>query len=139
MLARMSAAEPEEPARPQRGQTAAERDEPAQPERGRTAQERGPDTTAAEDEVAAATSTSARMLAAAKPNFLLSQADGYPTGIKQFLQFCLILIYPGWLFALAVMWPIAQIVTGVLWVLFSPLRWWMKRHHPEDYAASQRK
>ena len=28
---------------------------------------------------------------------------------------------------------------GVLWVLFWPLRAWMKRNRPEGYAASQHK
>ena len=109
--------------------------EPPKPQRGQTAEERGRDVSPAQAEAEAAPTTAKRVGAAAKPGFLLSQADGYPVGVKQFLQFCLILIYPGWLFALVVMWA----VYGVFWVLFSPLRLWMKRNRPEDYAASQRK
>ncbi|MEA2193529.1 MAG: hypothetical protein QOI73_3650 [Solirubrobacteraceae bacterium] len=109
--------------------------EPPKPQRGLTAEERGRDVSPAQAEAEAAPTTSGRFGAAARPGFLLSQADGYPVGVKQFLQFCLILIYPGWLFALLFMW----VTYGVFWVVFSPLRLWMKRNRPEDYAASQRK
>ena len=109
--------------------------EPPQPQRGQTAEERGPDVSEAQAEAAAAESMSRRVASAAKPGFLLSQAEGYPVGVKQFLQFCLILIYPGWLFALVVMWA----VYGVFWLIFWPLRAWMKRNRPDDYAASQLK
>jgi YggT family protein len=30
-------------------------------------------------------------------------------------------------------------VYGTLWVLFWPLRAWMKKNRPDDYAASQQK
>jgi YggT family protein len=109
--------------------------EPPRPQRGLTAQERSSDASAAEQEVAAAPSVPKRVAAAAKPGFVLSQADGYPLGIKQFLQFCLLLVYPAWLFAVLAGWA----AYGVLWVLFSPLRLVMKRKDPEAYAASQRK
>jgi YggT family protein len=109
--------------------------EPPPPQRGQTASERASDATAAEEKVAAAPTVPKRVAAAAKPSFLLAQADGYPVGIKQFLQFCLLLIYPAWLFMVLVGWA----GYGVLWVLFAPLRIMMKRKDPEAYAASQRK
>ena len=109
--------------------------EPPKPQRGLTAEERGRDVSPQQAEAEAAPTAIRRFGAAAKPGYLLSQADGYPIGIKQFLQFCLILIYPAWLFALLFGW----VMYGVFWVVFSPLRLWMKRNRPEDYAASQRK
>ena len=36
------------------------------------------------------------------PRFLLSMAEGYPVVLKQFIQFCLIIIYPGWVFVVIV-------------------------------------
>ncbi len=117
-------------------------DEPARPQRGLTAEERGRDVSPEQAQVEAAPTTAGRIGAAAKPGFLLSQADGYPVAIKQFLQFCLILIYPAWLFAVLVMWAIygvMRVLYGIWWVLLTPLRLWMKRNRPEDYAASQRK
>jgi YggT family protein len=109
--------------------------EPPPPKRGMTAQERSSDATPAEQDAAAATSMSKRAWATAKPGFVLGQADGYPAGVKQFLQFCLVLIYPAWVFAVLA----GLALYGVLWVVFSPLRVWMKRKDPEAYAASQRK
>src|SRR3954468_1944872 len=32
------------------------------------------------------------------PRFVWSMAEGYPVVLKQFIQFCLILIYPAWVF-----------------------------------------
>jgi hypothetical protein len=110
-------------------------DEPPPPKRGRSAEERGSDASAPEREVAAAPTMAKRVAAAVNPRFLLSQADGYPVGIKQFLQFCLVLIYPAWLFFVLVVIPIY----GFVWLLFWPLRMVMKRKDPEAYAASQRK
>jgi hypothetical protein len=117
-------------------------DEPPQPERGRTADEREPDVSAAEQQLADARSWPQQLVAAANPKLVLSQADGYPPGIKQFLQFCLILVYPAWLFCVLIAWPVwlvFKVLEWILWVLFTPLRLWMKKHHPEDYAASQEK
>jgi len=116
--------------------------EPPQPQRGQTAQERGRDVSPEQAQAEAAATTARRVGAMAKPRFLLSQADGYPVGVKQFLQFCLILIYPAWLFAVLAMWAVygvMRVLYGVCWVLLMPLRLWMKRNRPEDYAASQRK
>ena len=109
--------------------------EPPPPPRGKTAEERGSDASAPEREAAAAPTMAKRVAEAAKPRFLLSQADGYPVVIKQFLQFCLVLIYPAWLFFVLVGWA----VYGFFWLLFLPLRLVMKRKDPEAYAASQRK
>ena len=116
--------------------------EPPPPQRGQTAAERGRDVSPAQAEVEAQPSTLRRLLAAANPRFLLSQADGYPVGVKQFLWFCLILIYPAWLFFLLVALPvlaIGKVLYGIAWVVFWPLRARQKKHHPEDYAASQGK
>lgn len=109
--------------------------EPAEPQRGQTAEERGPDVSEAQAELGAQETMAQRVVVALKPGFLLSQAEAYPVGVKQFLQFCLLLIYPGWIFAVLVMW----FVYGCFWLLFWPLRAWMKRNRPEDYAASQLK
>lgn len=109
--------------------------EPPPPQRGKTAAERGSDASAPELEAAAAPSMAKRVAAAAKPGYLLSQADGYPVVVKQFLQFCLVIIYPAWLFFVLVGW----VVYGFFWLLFLPLRLVMKRKDPEAYAASQRK
>ena len=54
------------------------------------------------------------------PRFVLSQADGYPVVIKQFLQFCLILIYPAWVVGMLVSAAAYYAVYSVLWVVFGP-------------------
>jgi hypothetical protein len=116
--------------------------EPPPPQRGQTAAERGRDVSAAQAEVEAQPSMIRRLVAAANPKVLLSQADGYPVGIKQFLWFCLILIYPAWLFFLIVALPvlaIGKVLYGIAWVIFWPMRAHQKKHHPEEYAASQGK
>ena len=114
-------------------------DEPPPPARGLTREELGRDVSPAQADLEAQTSTGKRILKAMDPRFLLSMAEGYPAGLKQFIQFCLILIYPAWLFfvlaAAAVYYP----VYGLFWLLFAPVRLWMKKNRPEDYAASQRK
>jgi hypothetical protein len=114
-------------------------DEPPPPSRGLTRDERGRDISAAPAEVEAETSTGKRLLKSMSPRFVWSMADGYPVVIKQFLQFCLILIYPAWLFGVLAAAAIYYSVYGVLWVVLSPIRLWMKKNRPEDYAASQRK
>ncbi len=99
--------------------------EPPRPARGRTAEERGPDSSAPEQELAEAGSWPQQLAAAADPRFLLSRADGYPVGVKQFLQFCLILIYPAWLFVVLIAWPVwvvGKALEWVLYVLFWPVR-----------------
>lgn len=133
--------------------------EPPRPQRGATAAERGPDVSAAQqaalgpqnpqgtdqqsaDPQAAVDQRSwaSKAAAAANPKFLLSQAEGYPVGIKQFLQFCLILIYPAWLILLVLFWPlwlVGKLFEGILYVLFWPVRAMHKKNNPEEYAAFQ--
>jgi hypothetical protein len=113
--------------------------EPPPPERGLTRAERGRDVSAAQAEAEAATSTGRRLLLSMSPRFVWSQADGYPVVIKQFLQFCLVLIYPAWVFGILAGAAVYYAVYSVLWVLFWPVRTWMKKNRPEDYAASQLK
>ncbi|MCX6400614.1 MAG: hypothetical protein NTX33_11890 [Propionibacteriales bacterium] len=99
--------------------------EPPRPERGRTAGERPREVSEAQQAVETAPTWTARAIAALNPRFLLSQADGYPVGIKQFLQFCLVLVYPAWLFCVLLYWPlwvIGKVLEGILWVLFWPVR-----------------
>ena len=113
--------------------------EPPPPARGLTSDERGRDVSAAQAEAEAETSTGMKMLKSMSPRFVLSQAEGYPVVIKQFLQFCLILIYPAWVFGILVMAAVYYPCYAVLWVLFWPFRAWMKKNRPEEYAASQKK
>jgi hypothetical protein len=113
--------------------------EPPPPERGLTRAERGRDVSAAQAEAEAETSTGRRILLSVSPRFVLSQAEGYPVVIKQFLQFCLIIIYPAWVFGVLASAVIYYAVYSVFWVLFWPVRAWMKKNRPEDYAASQLK
>lgn len=114
-------------------------DEPAAPARGLTREERGRDIGEAQAELEAEPSVGKRLIKAMSPRFVWSMADGYPVGIKQFLQFCLILIYPAWLVGVLASALMYFSVYGVFWVLFAPIRLWMKKNRPEDYAASQRK
>jgi YggT family protein len=113
--------------------------EPPPPQRGLTRAERGRDVSTAQAEAEAATSTGRRMLLSMSPRFVLSQAEGYPVVIKQFLQFCLIIIYPAWVAGILASAAIYYAVYSVLWVLFWPVRARMKKNRPEDYAASQLK
>jgi hypothetical protein len=115
-------------------------DEPPRPQRGATMAERGSDASEPEKTVAEAQTWAARLGAAANPKFLLSQADGYPAGIRQFLQFCLILVYPAWLFLVLIAWPvwlIGKACEAMLLLLFWPVRARHKRNNPEEYAAFQ--
>lgn len=114
-------------------------DEPAPPARGLTREELGPDVSQAQAEAEAETSTGKRLLKSMSPRFVWSMADGYPVVIKQFIQFCLILIYPAWVFGILASAAIYYPVYWVLWVVFAPVRLWMKKNRPEEYAASQRK
>ncbi len=114
-------------------------DEPARPQRGFTHEERGRDVSDAQARAEQETSVGRGLLRAIRPGFLLSQAEGYPIGVKQFLQFCLLLIYPAWVFAALICAAVYYPVYGLLWALFWPIRNWMKRNRPEEYAASQQK
>lgn len=79
------------------------------------------------------------MLAMMNPRYLLSMADDCPRAARPFLQFGLLIIYPAWLFMVAV-WALTYgAIYAVLWVIFWPVRAWMKQNRPEEYAASQRK
>jgi hypothetical protein len=113
--------------------------EPPPPQRGLTVEERGRDVSEAQAEMEAETSTGKRLLKSLSLRFVLSQADGYPVVIKQFLQFCLILIYPAWVVGILAMAAIYYPCYAVLWLLFWPIRAWMKKNRPEEYAASQKK
>ncbi|BBX44449.1 hypothetical protein GCM10009641_54290 [Mycobacterium cookii] len=113
--------------------------EPPPPQRGLTREERGRDVSAAQAKAEAETSTGRRLLRSMSLPFVLSQAEGYPVVIKQFLQFCLILIYPAWIFGVLVSALGYYAMYSVLWVVFWPVRAWMKKNRPEDYAASQLK
>lgn len=118
-------------------------DEPPPPQRGLTRAERGRDISAAQAEAEAQPSTWRRIWHSMSPRFVWSMAEGYPVVLKQFIQFCLILIYPAWVFAVlagAALYGLFYVtVYPVLWVLFWPMRAYQKKHHPEEYAESQRK
>jgi YggT family protein len=117
--------------------------EPPPPQRGLTRDERGRDVSEAQAEVEAETSTVKKYLKSMSPRFVLSMADGYPVVIKQFLQFCLIIIYPAWVFAIlagaAVHALFYVTIYPLLWLLFWPVRAYQKKHHPEEYAANRAK
>ena len=117
--------------------------EPPPPQRGLTPEERGRDISAAQAESEAETSTVKRYLKMASPRFLWSMAEGYPVVLKQFIQFCLIIIYPAWVFAvlLGVVANAVFYVTvyPVLWLIFWPARAYQKKNHPEEYAATRAK
>jgi YggT family protein len=91
----------------------------------------------------AETSTAKKYLAAMSPRFLWATSDGYPVVLKQFVQFCLIIIYPAWVFGVLVMATVHLLfyvtVYPLLWLLFWPVRAYQKKYHPEEYAASQQK
>jgi hypothetical protein len=109
--------------------------EPPPPQRGLTREERGRDVSAAQAEAEAESSTGRQMLKSMSLRFVLSQADGSPMVVKQFLQFCLILIYPAWVFAVLV----GAAGYWMLWVLFWPVRIWFKKTNPEEYEANKQK
>lgn len=121
--------------------------EPAPPQRGLTREERGRDISEAQAEAEAATSVPQRLLKWMSPRVVLSQAEGYPMVIKQFLQFCLILIYPAWVFSVLFMYafyyvillPGKYVLLAVFWVLFWPLRMRQKKKNPEEYEEYRKK
>lgn len=116
--------------------------EPPRPQRGTTAQERGPESDDLDQAFADARTWTQKLRAGASPRLVLAQADGYPVGVKQFLQLCLVLIYPAWLFGVLCMvllaWP-AQLLSkageALLMLLFWPVRRAHFKKHPEEYAA----
>jgi hypothetical protein len=115
--------------------------EPPPPQRGQTRAERGRDISAARAQAEAETSTVKKYLKMASPQFLWSMAEGYPVVLKQFIQFCLIIIYPAWIFFVvcaAAMHALFYVtVYPVLRLLFWPMRNYQKKHHPQEYAESQ--
>lgn len=121
--------------------------EPPPPQRGLTAEERGRDVSQAQAAAEAETSGPKKLLKSMSLPVVLSQAEGYPVVIKQFLQFCLILIYPAWIFAALVMFaiyyvillPVKYILLAVFWVLFWPLRMRQKKKNPEEYEEYKKK
>jgi hypothetical protein len=117
--------------------------EPPPPQRGLTREERGRDVSEAQAEAEAETSKGKQYLKAMSPRFVWSMAEGYPVVLKQFIQFCLILIYPAWVFGVlfaAAMHALFYVtVYPVLWLLFWPVRAHQKKHHPEEYAANRAK
>jgi hypothetical protein len=121
--------------------------EPPPPQRGLTREERGRDVSEAQAEAEAATTVPQRLLEWMSPRVVLSQAEGYPVVIKQFLQFCLILIYPAWVFSVlfifvfyyVVLLPGKYVLLAVFWVLFWPLRMRQKRKNPEEYEEYRKK
>jgi Flp pilus assembly protein TadB len=117
--------------------------EPLPPQRGLTREERGRDISEAQADMEAETSTVQKYLKAMSPRMVLSMADGYPVVLKQFIQFCLIIIYPAWVFGVlfsAAMHALFYVtVYPVLWLLFWPMRAYQKKNNPEEYAESQRK
>jgi hypothetical protein len=118
-------------------------DEPPPPQRGLTREERGRDVSEAQAEMEAETSSVQKYLKAMSPRLVLSMAEGYPVILKQFIQFCLIIIYPAWVFGVlfaAAMHALFYVtIYPLLWLLFWPLRAYQKKNHPEEYAESQRK
>src|ERR1700704_7046422 len=98
--------------------------EPPPPQLGLTREERGRDVSEAQAEAEAETSKVQQYLRAMSPRYVLSMAEGYPVVIKQFLQFCLIIIYPAWVFAVLVGGLLTLLfyatVYPILWVLFWP-------------------
>jgi hypothetical protein len=117
--------------------------EPPPPQRGQTRDERGRDVSEAQAEAEAETSKVKRFLHMMSPRYVWSMAEGYPVVVKQFLQFCLILIYPGWVFAVLVGGLLTLLfymtVYPILWLLFWPVRAYQKKNHPEEYAATREK
>jgi YggT family protein len=117
--------------------------EPPPPQRGLSREERGRDVSEAQAEAEAERSGVRRFLRMMSPRYVWSMAEGYPVVLKQFIQFCLILIYPAWVFAVLM----GAAVTGlfyitvypILWLLFWPARAYQKKNNPEEYAASRAK
>nr|WP_255496893.1 MULTISPECIES: hypothetical protein [unclassified Mycolicibacterium] len=79
------------------------------------------------------------MLSALSPRAVMAMAEGQPVVLKQFVQFCLIIVYPAWVVGMLVALAFYYAGYGVLWVLFAPIRLWMKKNRPDEYAASQLK
>ena len=83
--------------------------------------------------------TGERLWKSLSPRAVMSMADGYPVVLKQFVQFCLVIVYPAWVVGILLSLAFYGVWYSVLWVLFAPMRLWMKKNRPEEYAASQQK
>lgn len=83
------------------------------------------------------------LIHALHPKTVWQMSDGQPVVLKQFVQFCLIIVYPGWVLGILgclFFYGLFYVtVYPVLWVVFWPMRAWMKKNRPEEYAESQRK
>ena len=84
-------------------------------------------------------STGRRLIASMSPRAVWSMADSYPMVLKQFVQFCLVIVYPAWVVGILVSAAFYYAGYAVLWVLFAPIRLWMKKNRPDEYAVSQLK
>lgn len=116
--------------------------EPPRPRRGALVEDHGSAAGAPAQDADVPTTFPRLLIAAADPRLVLAQADGYPPGVKQFLQLCLILVYPAWLFLVLLAWPVyalTRVLWSIWWVLATPLRRWMMKNRPEDYEASRRR
>jgi hypothetical protein len=117
--------------------------EPPRPERGQTGAERGPNVSDLEREVADARSVPQKLLAGASPRLYFGVVEDYPAGIKQFLWLCLGILYPFWLIAVLLAWPVIMIAKVGGRVLFEIwwfcTGWFWKRLGGEKPDAAKRK
>ncbi len=117
--------------------------EPPPPQRGLTRSERGRDVSEAQAAMEAERSKWKQFLHMMSPRLVWSMAEGYPVVLKQFIQFCLIIIYPAWVLTVLVGAALHLLfyvtIYPILWVLFWPIRNNQKKNHPQEYAASQLK
>lgn len=108
-----------------------------------TYEELGADVGEVPPDAKAETSTFGKYLHTMSPRYVWGMADGYPVVLKQFIQFCLILVYPAFVFAVLAGGVVHVLfyvtVYPVLWLLFWPVRALQKRNHPEEYAANRAK
>ena len=97
----------------------------------------------AQAEAEAPTSKWKQFTHAMSPRYVGSMAEGYPVVLKQFIQFCLIIIYPAWVFAalcggaLTLLFYVT--VYPLLWLISWPVRANQKENHPEEYPATMAK
>jgi len=117
--------------------------EPLPPQRGLTREERGRDVSEAQAEAEAQTSKWKQFTHAMSPRYVWSMAEGYPVVLKQFIQFCLIIIYPAWVFAVLCGGALTLLfyvtIYPLLWLILWPMRANQKKNHPEQYAATMAK
>jgi hypothetical protein len=63
-----------------------------------------------------------KLLAAASPKLYFGMVKEYPAGIKQFLWLCLGILYPFWLLAVVIAWPVMIVLKVIGRILFEI--WW---------------